>query len=96
MIPILITPQAQSDLESIYAYTAAEWGLDQADRYQDELFRGFQLIAENPAIGSQYPYAKYDYRVLHVNRHLIFYRDAIDQCLITRVLHEKMNLKAYL
>jgi toxin ParE1/3/4 len=36
-----LTPAAEQDLESIWIYTAKEWGLDQASRYFDSLIAAF-------------------------------------------------------
>ena len=96
MTTLTITPKAEADLEEIYTYTAEEWGVDQADKYQDELFHGFQLIAENFNIGSRYLHSERDYRYLHVNRHLIFYREMRHGPVNVRVLHEMMDLRVYL
>ena len=34
--------------------------------------------------------------MLHVNRHLIFYRVEGDDCIVVRVLHDRVQLRKYL
>ena len=40
-----LTPEAARDMETIWLYTLKEWGLEQANRYTDELTEAFgQLL----------------------------------------------------
>ena len=96
MTKLLLTPQAENDLEEIYVYTSLNWGIEQADRYQDDLYRGIQLILEDHDLGMEYPFSNFDYRRLHINRHLIFYRIEDDECRIIRILHDLTNLKQHM
>lgn len=93
MYKLLLSPQAIIDLEDIYEYTLKTWGFSQAEKYQDELYDSIISISVNPLIGSIYYYKKGDYRKLNINRHLIFYRIEDENCLIIRILHERMDLK---
>ena len=43
-----LSPAAERDLEGIWKYTRAEWGLEQAERYIDLLTAVFQVLAESP------------------------------------------------
>jgi len=43
-----LSPAAESDLEGIWKYTPAEWGLEQAERYTDSLIEAFKALAESP------------------------------------------------
>lgn len=96
MLKLLVLPRAEQDLAEIYTYTLEEWGIQQADRYQDELFKGMQTILNNPLIGKTYQHPELPYRMFHINRHLIFYRIQENNCLVVRVLHDSMNITAYL
>ncbi len=84
---------AESDLEKIYEYTFNNWGIKQAEKYQDELYETMQLLLSKPKLGKEYPYAIEDYRKIHVNRHLIFYRVNLGKCEVIRILHDRMDLK---
>ena len=37
MKALVFSPQAQADIEAIWDYSAANWGLDQADRYTKDI-----------------------------------------------------------
>jgi len=93
MLKIYVKPKAELDLEQIYLFTFNKFGLTQAEKYQDELFEGMMLIANSPFIGKIYPHSKKEYRKLHVNRHLIFYRHSKESCEIIRVLHDSMDVR---
>ncbi len=92
MNKLLITPQAELDLESIYEYTFFMWGAAQADKYQDDLFDGMQRILTNRNLGERYEFSNLNYRNLSVNRHLIFYRIESKMYIIVRILHERTDL----
>jgi len=96
MLKLKLTPQAVNDLEEIYNYTFANWGIHQAEKYQDDLFDWMKIITENPNIGKAYPFSKLLYRKSHINKHLIFYRVDDKDCIVVRVLHERMNFEDHL
>lgn len=43
-----LTPAAVSDLENIWQYTAATWGIEQAERYTDDVTAACADIAQAP------------------------------------------------
>ena len=96
MLELKIKPEAENDLSKIFEYSAMSWGVDQAEKYQDELFAGMLLILKQEELGKEYPYAKQPYRQLHINRHLIFYRIQDQTCLVIRVLHDRVDIKKHL
>jgi len=96
MLELLLTPKAEHDLEKIFQFTMNSWGLKQAEKYQDELYAGMQLILENVFIGKIYSHSELHYRKFHINRHLIFYRIDENVCVVVRILHDRMDLKRYI
>lgn len=96
MLELYVSPQAENDLSDIFEYTFHEWGILQADQYQDQLFAGMQVILDHSNIEKSYPYHELPYRVFHINRHLIIYRIEEPKCIIVRVLHDKMNVDLHL
>jgi len=38
-----LTPEAERDVEAIWLYTLEKWGLEQANRYTDDLTEAFAL-----------------------------------------------------
>lgn len=93
MLNLSLTPRATIDLEEIYSYTLNTWSLAQAEKYQDELFESMVSILQNHHIGTVYYHKEGNYRKLHSNRHLIFYRITDTHCIVIRILHERMDLK---
>lgn len=96
MLRLRLKPKAKRDLQKIFEYTYITWGIEQAEKYQDDLFYGMQLILDQPEIGKIYHYSNVGYRKMHVNRHLIFYRIENMTCIIVRVLHDVMDIKNHL
>jgi len=96
MLDLLLTPKAEQDLSEIYEYTFETWGISQADKYQDELYQAMQAILINSHIGKTYPYSERQYRILQINRHLIFYRIEKNKCIVVTVLHDRVNIKTHL
>lgn len=92
MLDLKLSPRAILDLEEIYEYTLLTWGIKQAEKYQDELFDAMLEVASKPTIGSIYYFKKGNYRKLNINKHLIFYRPEDNDCIVIRILHERMDL----
>lgn len=93
MLRLILKPEAKNDLDKIFFYTLDKWGLNQAEKYQDELFEGMKLISERPKLGKVYPYSVQEYRMFTVNKHILFYRINSEDCEVIRILHNRMSLK---
>jgi len=90
-----LTNKAVVDLSKIWAYTFEVWSEKQADRYYDELISICEEIAVNPGLGRTYKGISKQLLGIKANRHIIFYRIiSKDSVEITRILHERMNLKS--
>jgi len=96
MNKLVLKPEAESDLEKIYAFTFHRWGLQQAEKYLDELDEGMKLLASHPSIGKPYLFSTTPYKMLHINRHIIFYRIEGSLCVIVRILHDSMEIKVHI
>ena len=89
-----LTNKAVQDLNKIWNYTFEKWSEYQADKYYEMLLSSCQDIANNPELGKNYTGISSELYGVKVNRHIIFYRKAIDTPIeITRILHEQMDLK---
>lgn len=92
-----LTNLAVRDLADIWNYTFDNWSEPQADYYYEQLVNSFKKIADNPNFGKNYNEITNDLYGFKVNRHIIFYRTIIHgEVEITRILHERMDLKARL
>lgn len=89
-----LTNKAVEDLTGIWEYTIEKWSEQQADKYYKLLLDSCQDIANNQELGKNYDGITKDLFGLKTNRHIIFYRKRINQPIeITRILHERMDLK---
>ncbi len=89
-----LTNKAVEDLSKIWDYTFEVWSEKQADKYYYELISNCQEIAENPDLGKNYEGISNQLRGMKANRHIIFYRNINENYVeITRILHERMDLK---
>lgn len=88
--------QAEADLEEIWSYTVARWGLTQAEKYMGGVFQMLDIISENPRLGRSADEVRPGYRKKAVGSHIIFYREKGDAIDVVRVLHQSMDLAAHL
>ena len=93
MREIYLNPQAEQDLTEIFEYTFSSLGLTQAELYQDQLYEGMRIILDNAEIGEIFKFENREYRKLKINKHLLFYKNESEKCIVVRVLHEKMDFE---
>ncbi|MCE7993924.1 MAG: type II toxin-antitoxin system RelE/ParE family toxin [Roseivirga sp.] len=94
MAEFKLTNKAVDDLSQIWDYTFEVWSENQADKYYKMLILNCQEIANNPHLGKRYNGITPDLLGMKVNRHIIFYRTLNEDYVeITRILHERMDLK---
>ena len=92
----VLSTQADADLVSIYEYTITTWGVDQFQKYRQQIESAIQTIADNPSL----PRSKErndlltGIRLFLVEHHYIAYRVRTDVVEIGRVLHESMHFEA--
>ncbi|MEQ1815820.1 MAG: type II toxin-antitoxin system RelE/ParE family toxin [Nitrosomonas sp.] len=85
-----LTPEAARDMETIWLYTLKEWGLEQANRYTDELTETFGQLVVNPKIATPCDRIRKGYRRCQVGRHAIYFRQTDYGIVVVRVLHDRM------
>jgi len=85
-----LTPEAVRDMETIWLYTLKEWGLEQANRYTDELTEAFDQLAANPKMATPCDRIRKGYRRSQVGRHAIYFRQTDYGIVVVRVLHDRM------
>jgi len=93
MAKYYLTNKAVQDLSNIWNYTFDEWSEHQADKYYRLLINNCKEISINPKVGKSYigiADCLFGYKA---GRHIIFYRIIEEEIEITRILHEKMDLK---
>ena len=85
-----LAPEAKRDLEAIWLYTLEEWGLEQANRYTDELTDVFAQLAVRPQLGSACDHIRTGYNRSSVGRHVVYYRMTEYGIAVIRILHDRM------
>ena len=87
---------ALDDLDSIFAYTVAKWGEEQADKYAREIWRSILNLVETPERwrlrNSIYPGC----RICLTGRHAVLYRIREGQVEVARILHGAMDFRRHI
>ena len=90
------TRRADQDIIDIYVHGAAEFGVDQAERYHEGLISVFDLLAENPLLARERTEFNPPVRLRPYQAHMIAYVIRDDGILIIRVLHGRQDWERYL
>ena len=91
-----LTPQALTDLDDIWRYTAETWSVDQADTYIDGLANVFGLLVSMPEMAPERHEFTPPVRIHPHGSHLIIYIVREAAVVIVRVLGGGQNWKAVL
>ena len=83
-----LSPKAREDMESVWLYTLSQWGLEQTERYIDDLAAAFQLLSSSHRLGKSCDNIRPGYRKHPTLRHVIYYREIDYGIEIIRVLHD--------
>jgi toxin ParE1/3/4 len=94
MATFKLTNKAVKDLSDIWNYTFDTWSESQADKYYKLILNACAAIAKKPQQGKVYEEISPDLKGKKVTKHILFYRIMEDNSIeITRILHERMDLK---
>ena len=93
MAELRLSRRAASDLAEIADYTIAEFGIDQARRYRDQLDACIRSLLANPQLGRSAKEVAPGLRRIRQQAHVVFYRAMEDQLFIVRVLHHSMDFE---
>jgi toxin ParE1/3/4 len=97
MVPIKLTNSAIKDLSDIWNYTFEAWSESQADKYYKLILNACAAIARKPLQGKAYEEIHPGLKGKKTSKHIIFYRILENNSIeITRILHERMDLKTKL
>ena len=91
-----LAPRAQTDLDDIWNYTAARWGIDQAETYIRQLWRDIATVADRPSLGRECSEVRPGYFRYPSGSHILFYRSAADGIDIVRILHQRMDYEQHI
>jgi len=82
-----LSPAAQRDLDGVFDYSVAEWGLAQAMRYIDLIEAACADLAEAPQRAQGCGAIRPDYRRRSVEQHVIYFRATSYGIAVVRILH---------
>ena len=92
-----LTTAAEADLERLYDFGVARFGVTQARRYQEELFGCFQLLADFPGIaGLPFKVKRRDVYRFPFGSHVVVFTASPAGIVIGRVFHEAMDWRKLL
>ncbi|MGR9248386.1 type II toxin-antitoxin system RelE/ParE family toxin [Rhizobium leguminosarum] len=81
------TVEADQDIVELYVLGAEQFGALQSERYVDDLFDTFELLAENPRMARERRELNPPMRLHPYRAHMIAYTIREESILIVRVLH---------
>ncbi len=97
MAAYVLLAQARKHLREIGEYTVAHWGKDQAKIYLKNMKMVFELLSQNPSIGTdrgdelQSGFASFVYK-----SHVIYYKREESKIVIYGILHHAMSPQNHL
>lgn len=83
-------------MESVWLYSLGQWGVEQAERYIDDLTEAFAFLADSPKAGAACDQVRQRYRRYPVIRHVVYYRATSYGIEVMRVLHDRMLVSRHL
>lgn len=82
-------------MAEIYRTSLANWGIAQADRYQELIRNHFRNLTEQPLLGMERPELMPGIRSLPLERHTLFYRICPRSIEVIRLLHGRQDAKRH-
>ena|SRR3990167_916031 len=89
-------PKAVEDLESIYLYSASEFGVKKADNYILQIETGFKYLVKEPLASRKCDHVRQDLRSFSIASHIIFFKITKYGIVVMRVLHKSMEFPRHL
>ena len=91
-----LSRRAQRDLDGVFDYTVAQWGLLQAMRYTDLIEAACADLAEAPQQAQGCANIRPGYRRRSVEQHVIYFRPTSYGIAVVRILHHRMDAARHL
>ena len=95
MKALSFTPLGAADINSIWDYSAANWGADQANAYTDAISDTCRALASGKRKGRA-TNLRSGYLKMACKSHVIWYRDLPDRLEVIRVLHSAQDTERHL
>jgi toxin ParE1/3/4 len=88
---VLLSPEAEQDVLSIWIFGAVEWSPERADRHLRDIDNLFERLRDDPKLGHKRDELIAGLRSILVRPHLIFYTQTPQAIRIARVLHQRVD-----
>jgi toxin ParE1/3/4 len=88
---INLSDEAQLDLQEIAAYTWAEWGEEQEEKYLKLLYDTLQKIETKHVRARNREDLYHGCKMILAGKHAIFFRIELDTIHVARILHQAMD-----
>lgn len=95
-LPLILSPLAEEDFSGILQYTLETWGEAQVFLYRAVLDKALLTIRQTPGVGHACQALSAQHRIFPAGRHIIVYRVTERSVLVSRILHERMDLSRHL
>jgi toxin ParE1/3/4 len=92
-LALILSPRAEADFTDILSYTFATWGEAQMFTYRAILDKALMAVLDNPQIGHACPELSAKHRIFSAGRHIIVYYATDKAVCVSRILHERMDVK---
>jgi toxin ParE1/3/4 len=89
---LIVTDEAKADLRNIERYSRRKWGSEQARDYRYLIIECVARLMENPRRGRRQERLAVGMRRINVRSHAIFYLDHESGIVISRIVHQRMDI----
>ncbi len=96
MSRVTLTPKAKADLDDIWYFTLARWGMDQAEKYIRDLWETMKNQVSGPGNSTDIDDVRPGYKKVRAGSHVIFFKVAPEGIDVVRILHKKMDFNRHL
>jgi toxin ParE1/3/4 len=96
MLEIRLTPLARADLDGIWNFTTAQWGMDQAEAYLLGLNTTMAILAGQPGLGRSIDHVRAEYFKFPTASHILIYRLRPGSIEFVRILHKSSDVDQHL
>ena len=86
-----LSVEASTDLDSILDYSFINFGANVMIKYHKSLEKCFEILDDNPDLGTEVEHIRADYLCFQHRSHLIFFKKRKEGILIVRLLHTSME-----
>ena len=98
MAALLISPEAEADLDGVWLYIAREsQSIERAEQFLDRFTVFFSKLARNPYLGRPRDDLRAGYRGFPIGEYVVFYRlTEANEIVVLRVIHGRRDLEQIL